>query len=207
MKNPFTTFINKTKKMSEPKNEQAGAGEEVETTNDQPTNAHIDTPEKMDAQLAEETNELSELDQLKLEKAEIHDKYIRLYSEFDNFRKRTIKERIDLLQTANQEMMVAILPVLDDFERAAKSMESATEIGALKEGVDLIYQKAKNILSQKGLKPMESLGTPFNADLHEAITNIPAPDESQKDMVLDEVERGYMLGEKVIRFAKVIVGS
>lgn len=135
------------------------------------------------------------------------DKYLRLYAEFENYKRRTSAERIELFKTAGQEIMLAMIPVLDDFERALKAMETATDINSVKEGVELVSHKFKNTLVSKGLKPMESVGQPFNADLHEAITNIPAPTEDMKDKVIDEVEKGYYLGEKVIRYAKVIVGA
>ncbi len=135
------------------------------------------------------------------------DKYLRLYAEFENYKRRTSAERIELFKTAGQEIMLAMIPVLDDFERALKAMETATDINSVKEGIELVSHKFKNTLVSKGLKPMESVGQPFNADLHEAITNIPAPTEDMKDKVIDEVEKGYYLGEKVIRYAKVIVGA
>jgi molecular chaperone GrpE len=144
---------------------------------------------------------------LKEELALANDKYLRLYAEFDNFRRRTNKERAELLQTAGKEVIVSLLPLLDDFERAVRSMENATDINAVKEGVVLVQNKLNNILSQKGLKPMESIGHPFDAELHEAITNIPAPTDEQKGKVIDEMEKGYYLNDKVIRFAKVIVGA
>lgn len=135
------------------------------------------------------------------------DKYLRLYAEFENYKRRTSAERIELFKTAGQEIMLAMIHVLDDFERALKAMETATDINSVKEGIELVSHKFKNTLVSKGLKPMESVGQPFNADLHEAITNIPAPTEDMKDKVIDEVEKGYYLGEKVIRYAKVIVGA
>lgn len=135
------------------------------------------------------------------------DKYLRLYAEFENYKRRTTAERLELFKTAGQEIMLAMIPVLDDFERALKAMETATDVNSVKEGVELVSHKFKNTLAAKGLKPMESVGQPFNADLHEAITNIPAPTEDMKDKVVDEVEKGYYLGEKVIRYAKVIVGA
>lgn len=135
------------------------------------------------------------------------DKYLRLYAEFENYKRRTSAERIELFKTAGQEIMLAMIPVLDDFERALKAMETATDISSVKEGIELVSHKFKNTLVSKGLKQMESVGQPFNADLHEAITNIPAPTEDMKDKVIDEVEKGYYLGEKVIRYAKVIVGA
>ena len=135
------------------------------------------------------------------------DKYLRLYAEFENYKRRTLAERIELFKTAGQEIMLAMIPVLDDFERALKAMENAKDVASVKEGIDLVSHKFKNTLVAKGLKPMESIGQTFNADLHEAITNIPAPSEDMKDKVIDEVEKGYYLGDKVIRYAKVVVGA
>jgi molecular chaperone GrpE len=151
--------------------------------------------------------EESEIEKLKAQLAESNDKFIRLYSEFDNYRKRTAKEKIDLSKTAGEDVFKAILPVIDDFERGIKAMDTAQDIVALKEGVDLIYNKMKNILIQKGLEPMETNGTIFNSDIHEAITNIPAPTEDLKGKIVDELEKGYLLNGKVIRFAKVVVGN
>jgi len=140
------------------------------------------------------------------ELSEMKDKYLRLYSEFDNFRRRTSKERLDLMKTANQEMMAALLPVVDDLERAKQATEKATEIDAVKEGLDLVFSKLGNVLQQKGLKAMEAIGQPFDAELHEAITQIPAGDD-MKGKVVDEVEKGYYLNDKVIRHAKVVIGA
>ena len=138
---------------------------------------------------------------------DLNDKYLRLYSEFDNYRKRTLKEKSDWNKMAGEDIFKAILPVVDDFERALKSMENATEIGALKEGISLIYSKMKHNLTSKGLEAIDSIGQPFDADLHEALTNIPAPTEDLKGKVVDEIERCYKLNGKVIRWAKVIVGN
>ncbi|HEU4718522.1 MAG TPA: nucleotide exchange factor GrpE [Bacteroidia bacterium] len=137
----------------------------------------------------------------------LNDKYLRLYSEFDNFRKRTAKERVEILSMAGADMIKSLLPVIDDFERALRNNEKATDVAAVNEGVNLIAQKFRSILASKGLEPLESLGKPFDVDMHEAITNIPAPSEELKGKVVDEVEKGYMLNGKVIRFAKVVVGS
>ncbi|WP_026902480.1 nucleotide exchange factor GrpE [Pedobacter glucosidilyticus] len=153
------------------------------------------------------TDEISEVDKLKDEVASLNDKYIRLYAEFDNYKRRTTKERIDLLQTAGRDVIVSLLSVLDDFERAAKAMETAQEIEPVKEGVNLVHHKLKSLLVQKGLKEMEAKGQPFDAEIHEAITNIPAPSDDLKGKVIDEVEKGYYLNDKVIRFAKVVVGA
>ena len=152
------------------------------------------------------TSEPTPEELLKQEVNLANDKYLRLYAEFDNFRRRTIKERSELLQTAGKDVIVSLLPVLDDFDRATRHLENTTDINAVKEGIGLIQQKLKSVLAQKGLKEMQSVGAPFDPELHEAITNVPAPGD-QKGKVLDEVEKGYYLGDKVARFAKVVVGS
>lgn len=139
--------------------------------------------------------------------AGLNDKYLRLYSEFDNYRKRTIKEKSDIIRSAGEDVFKSIIPSIDDFERAIKANETATDIDAIKEGVALIYHKLKLACTQKGLEPIESIGKPFDVDVMESITNIPAPSDDMKGKVIDEVEKGYKLGDKVIRFAKVIVGS
>ena len=139
--------------------------------------------------------------------AELNDKYLRLYSEFDNYRKRTIKEKSDIIRTAGEDVFKAIIPTIDDFERAIKANETVTELEPIKEGISLIYHKLKSACIQKGLEPIESIGKPFNVDLMESITNIPAPSEDMKGKVIDEIEKGYRLGDKVIRFAKVVVGN
>lgn len=139
--------------------------------------------------------------------AELNDKYLRLYSEFDNYRKRTIKEKADIIRTAGEDVFKAIIPSIDDFERAIKANETVTEVEPIKEGVALIYHKLKLACTQKGLEPIESIGKPFDVDVMESITNIPAPSEDMKGKVIDEVEKGYKLGDKVIRFAKVVVGN
>lgn len=148
-----------------------------------------------------------QIELIKAELAEANDKYLRLYAEFDNFKRRTSKERMELLQTAGKEVIVNLLPVLDDFERALKAMETATELNAVKEGVALVHHKLKNTLGQQGLKEMEAKGQAFDADLHEAITIIPAPSDALKGKNIDELEKGYYLNDKVIRFAKVVVGQ
>jgi molecular chaperone GrpE len=161
--------------------------------------------QETDEQAAE--NAPSPVDTLKEELSLANDKYLRLYAEFDNFRRRTIKEREDARKMEGKDLVVALLPVLDDFERALRAMESANEVAPVKEGVTLIQNKLKNILVQKGLKEMESIGTPFDPELQEAITNIPAPTDEWKGKVIDEMEKGYFLNDKVVRFAKVIVGA
>jgi len=144
---------------------------------------------------------------LNAELAETKDRFMRLYSEFDNFRKRTQKERLELLKSANGEIIAQLLPVLDDFERALKYAVAPEKSNSLKEGVELIQTKLNNILAGSGLKKMNSVGENFNDDFHEAISSVPAPKPGMKGKVIDEVECGYFLNDKVIRYAKVIVGS
>jgi molecular chaperone GrpE len=139
--------------------------------------------------------------------AEEKEKYLRLYSEFDNYRKRSIRERNDLTKTAGEEFFKAVLPVIDDFERALKAADKTGDVNAIAEGVQLIYSKFKSILKQRGLEEMEASGKTFDADVMEAITSIPAPNEDLKGKVVDEIEKGYSLNGKVIRYAKVVIGN
>ena len=139
--------------------------------------------------------------------AELNDKYIRLYADFENFRKRVSKERIDLLRFAGEDIFKQLLPVMDDFERAFKSMSEITDINVIKQGEELIYNKLKNILTQSGLQEMNSAGQTFDSELHDAVTNIPALSEEMKGKVVEEIEKGYYLNGKVIRHAKVVVGN
>lgn len=170
---------------------QEAAAEEVEPTAEAPEATTADQPP------AEPAGEV----------AELKDKYLRLYADFENFRRRTAKEKLDLIGNANEGLLKALIPVVDDFERAMQSVEKTDDVAAVKEGVALIYNKLYKTLEGKGLKPMVSKGEPFNADLHESVTQFPAPTDDLKGKVIDEVEKGYYLNDKVIRFAKVIVGS
>ena len=151
----------------------------------------------------DEPQETSPEDQIN----ELNDKYLRLYSEFDNYRKRTSKERLELFKTAGQDILTDLLPVLDDFERAIQNMDSSDDSEAIQTGINLIYNKFKSILENKGLKHFKSIETEFDPEVHEAITKIPAPSKKLKGKVVDEIEKGYMLIDKVIRFAKVVVGE
>lgn len=146
-----------------------------------------------------------EIETLKAELDESKDKYLRLFAEFDNFKKRSVKERFELMKTAAQETITALLPVLDDFDRAKKSAESGAE--TFSEGVQLVYQKLYSTLEHKGLKSMESTGADFDPEWHEAITDIPAPSEEMKGKIIDTVEKGYVLNDKIIRYAKVVVAK
>ena len=156
----------------------------------------------------EEVDDLSREDQLEQEVAELKDKQIRLFAEFENFKKRTAKERIDLFRNAGVEFFEAMLPILDDFDRAAKHREEVKDTHELQKGFDLIHSKLLGVLEQKGLKSMNSsVGKDFDTDFHEAITQIPAPSDDMKGKVIDETEKGYFLNDKVIRYAKVVVGQ
>jgi molecular chaperone GrpE len=148
-----------------------------------------------------------EMETLRAELGEMKDKFIRKVAEFENFKKRSLKERMELIQTAGKEVIVDLLDVLDDTTRAEKQMNNSEDIIQVKEGVSLVFNKLKNLLAAKGLKPMETLNQEFNPDLHEAITEIPAPSEELKGKVLDEIEKGYYLNDKIIRYAKVVVGK
>ncbi|AHJ96428.1 nucleotide exchange factor GrpE [Hymenobacter swuensis] len=166
------------------------AGETTEETTDAPETSEEATGSKTEAELAD-----------------LKDKYLRLAAEFENYKRRTTKERADLFKTANQELMVALLPVLDDFDRARHHTKDTEDAGAVRESVEIIYNKLSKTLSQKGLVTMEAKGGDFDPELHEAITQIPAPSEDLKGKIVDEVERGYYLGDKVIRHAKVVLGN
>jgi len=149
----------------------------------------------------------SEVEKLKAELDAARDKFLRLQAEFDNFRRRSAKERIELMQTAGKDVINDMLVVVDDAERAQKQLESTDDVKSIKEGVTLVFNKLRSILQSKGLKPMETIGKEFDPDLHEAITEIPAPTKDLKGKVVDEVVKGYYLNDKIIRHAKVVVGK
>jgi len=182
---------------SETVNEQGSQNEEQNTTEEVPSEEKVQAIDEKDKKIAE----------LEAKVNELNDKYLRLYSEFDNFRKRTAKEKIDLIQTGGEDVFKNILPVLDDFERALKANTETNDIKAVNDGVNLVYNKLKSTLTQKGLEEMKSAGEIFNPDLHEAITNVPAPSDDLKGKVIEELEKGYMLNGKIIRFAKVVMGQ
>jgi molecular chaperone GrpE len=155
-----------------------------------------------------ETAETDSPDNFEQKYNETYDRYLRLVAEFENYKKRAVKERMDLVKTAGADVVSAILPVADDFNRAFKSLETATELEAVKEGLELIYKKFWKVLSDKGLEEMmPAVGEDFNADVHEAVTQIPAPTEELKGKILDVVEKGFLLNGKILRYPKVVVGS
>jgi molecular chaperone GrpE len=179
--------------------EQATAPEEmnINSDSDVPGNTHLSNPEEDGESL-----------QLKLE-AELQeqkDKYLRLFAEFDNFKRRTAKERIDLIQTASKEFAVALLEVADDMDRAEKQISQSEDITQVKEGVQLVFNKMRSTLQQKGIKAMDSIDTDFDVEKHEAVTEIAAGDD-KAGIVVDELQKGYYMNEKIIRFAKVVVGK
>jgi molecular chaperone GrpE len=157
--------------------------------------------------LNEPVAEESELEKVKDELKEAKDKHLRLAAEFDNYKRRNARERIELIQTAGRDVISGLLEILDDMDRAQKQSANIDDVQQIKEGVSLIFNKLKNQLQAKGLRPMESIGKDFNPDLHEAISEIPAPTAELKGKILDEVIQGYYLNDKIIRHAKVVVGK
>ena len=154
-----------------------------------------------------EAEPISELDQLKADLADQKDKYLRLMADFENFKRRTAKERIDLIQTAGKDIIVSLLDVLDDCDRAEKQLNTSDDIALQREGIQLVFNKIRSTMQAKGLIAMESVNKDFNVELHEAITEIPAANDKMKGKVVDEVTKGYFLNDKIIRFAKVVVGK
>jgi len=188
----------KEKKDKEKKAEQEEAKEQKELQEESAEKEEASSSEKM-----EEDNQSSP----EAEIAELKDKYLRLSAEFDNYRKRTLKERMELTKNAGEEMITSLLPVLDDFERALQSIKETEERDALLEGVELVYNKIKELLMKKGLKEIESMHADFDMEIHEAVTKIPAQDKKMKGKILDVIEKGYYLNDKIIRYPKVVVGE
>lgn len=157
--------------------------------------------------LQDEIAEENEFEELRIELQEQKDKFIRLYAEFDNFKRRNAKERVELIQTAGKDVIQSLLEVLDDCDRAEKQMQTSEDINQIKSGIQLVFSKLRNSLQSRGLKEMKSIGESFNPDIHEAITEIPVQDPAMAGKVVDELEKGYLLNEKIIRFSKVVVGK
>lgn len=170
---------------------------DINSDENQSGSSHLNDAVQDEGELAKTQSELEEL----------RKKYLLLSADFDNFKKRNARERIELMSTANREVVTALLDVLDDMDRAAQQLENTADSDSVKDGIFLVFNKLRNILYSKGLKPMESLHQEFNADLHEAITEIPAPTEELKGKVLDELQKGYYLNDKIIRHARVVVGK
>jgi len=178
-------------------------------TQEQDVNAETEaTEEKKTAKKkTKKPSSKEQISELETQVAEAKDKYLRLFAEFENFKKRNMRERLDLLKTAGQDTINKILPVLDDFDRAKKSAEDESSDEQLSDGVLMVYNKLYTVMGNMGVQPMESTGEVFDAELHEAITEIPAPTEDMKGKIIDTVEKGYYLNDKIIRFAKVVVGK
>lgn len=199
---------NTNKELNSESNEDTAKN--VEATDEQNKNEETQTSEIEEEGTKEEEktdNENEKTDDQQAEYDKMKDKYLRLSAEFDNYRKRTLKERMELIKSAGEDILTNILPVMDNFERALKSMDDAKDIDAVKEGVHLIHNNFKEFLKQKGVKEIEAKGKEFDTDIHEAVSKFPAPSKDMKGKVIDVVEKGYMLNEKVIRFAKVVVGE
>ena len=184
--------------------EEEALAEALKGFSDAATTAEEPIAEKTDANNPEPENAV---EKLQAELNEQKDKYIRLFAEFDNFKRRNAKERIELIQTAGKEVITSLLDVLDDCDRAEKQIQTSEDLQQIREGIQLVFGKLRNTMQSKGLKPMESIETDFDVEKHEAITEIPAPNPTLVDKVVDEVQKGYYLNDKIIRFAKVVVAQ
>lgn len=203
-------YTNKKHNDMNPKEKENNVEEELQAQTDSckcNEKGEGNAEKKDDKPVSEEEKLAQELKEAHKQMEEQKDKYLRLSAEFDNYRKRTMKEKAELILNGGEKSIGSILPIVDDFERALKNMETATDVAAVKEGVELIYNKFMTVLGQNGVKVIETKGQPLNTDYHEAIAVIPAPEESQKGKILDCVQNGYTLNDKVIRHAKVVVGE
>lgn len=192
------------------KNEQEQVKEEElqqEETQTEAQNAEVESQNAEEEQPAKEETPEDKIAALQAELEKSQKEYLFLMAEFDNYRKRTVKEKAELIKNGGEKAMLGLLPVIDDFERAIDAIDKSSDVEGLKEGVDLIYNKFMKYLESQQVKPMESTGTNFDADIYEAVTTFPAPDESMKGKVIDTVQKGYTINEKVLRHAKVVVGQ
>ena len=178
-----------------------------EVVNEEQVQAEAEKEKVNGEEVAEEAAEEKKEPTTEEKLAELQDRYLRLSAEYDNFRKRTLKEKIDLQKSANERLLEALLPVADDFDRAMQSVTDAKDLEALKEGFNLIFGKFNGFLTQQGVKEIEAVNKKFDTDLHEAITKIPAPSKKLKGKVVDVVQKGYYLNDKVLRFSKVVIGE
>ena len=185
--------------------EEQITSEEKEATTEQAEET-VEKEEKSE-EFSDQTQEEKKIEELSLKVSELNDRYLRLTAEYDNYRKRTLKERMELMKSAGEGMLKGILPVVDDFDRAIAHLGEASDLDAVKEGIDLIHNKFQEYLKQNGVSEIEAKEKDFDTDLHEAITKIPAPTDEMKGKVIDCVEKGYMLNDKIMRFAKVVVGE
>jgi len=195
---------NMSKKEQEQVKEEELQQEETQT---EAQNAEVESQNAEEEQPAKEETPEDKIAALQAELEKSQKEYLFLMAEFDNYRKRTVKEKAELIKNGGEKAMLGLLPVIDDFERAIDAIDKSSDVDSLKEGVDLIYNKFMKYLESQQVKPMESTGTDFDADIYEAVTTFPAPDESMKGKVIDTVQKGYTINEKVLRHAKVVVGQ
>lgn len=194
--------------MSKKEQEQVKEEElQQEETQTEAQNAEVESQNAEEEQSAKEETPEDKIAALQAELEKSQKEYLFLMAEFDNYRKRTVKEKAELIKNGGEKAMFGLLPVIDDFERAIDAIDKSSDVEGLKEGVDLIYNKFMKYLESQQVKPMESTGTDFDADIYEAVTTFPAPDESMKGKVIDTVQKGYTINEKVLRHAKVVVGQ
>ena len=194
--------------MSKKEQEQVKEEElQQEETQTEAQNAEVESQNAEEEQSAKEETPEDKIAALQAELEKSQKEYLFLMAEFDNYRKRTVKEKAELIKNGGEKAMLGLLPVIDDFERAIDAIDKSSDVEGLKEGVDLIYNKFMKYLESQQVKPMESTGTDFDADIYEAVTTFPAPDENMKGKVIDTVQKGYTINEKVLRHAKVVVGQ
>lgn len=193
----------------EKKSKKAKGKEEVQEQKVQDENqeAQAEAAENQNEEEEEATEEKANEPTVEDKLCEIQEKYIRLAAEFENYKKRTLRERMELIKSANEDVLLGLLPVMDDFERALQSMEESKDADSIKAGVDLIYNKFKEFMKQKGVKEIDAKEKDFDTDLHDALSKIPAPDKKLKGKVVDVIEKGYYLNDKVMRYAKVVIGD
>jgi len=204
----MTKDTNKSKKDKlEEKDLETTTAKVVEEAKKQNEPQTKEKKEKKQAKKSAKEKKADEMEELGNKLQDISDKYIRLSAEFDNYRKRTLKEKMELTKSAGEKILINILPVIDNFERALISIDDTKDVDAIKEGIHLIYNNFKDFVTQNGVKEIEAINKEFDTDIHEAITKIPAPSEDLKGKVIDCVEKGYFLNDKVIRFSKVVVGE
>jgi len=201
-------------KKSQDNKEQQAAGQEDRQKSQEATAPQEAIAEKEAEAAAEEKEEPAaepalndKVAELEQQQQDLRDKHLRLLAEFDNFKKRNARERLELINSAGADIIASLLPVLDDFDRALKTLEEAKDVASIEEGIRLIYNKLKSQLTQKGLREMEAQGEPFDPDYHDALTEVPAPKKALKGKVVEEVEKGYFLNNKILRHAKVVVGK
>lgn len=202
---------NKEVKMEEQENTELTDEQKAQPEGDNADDKTSETDNSQDKTAANDTDttaqDTDKGDDLQKKYDELNDRYLRLMAEFDNYRKRTLKEKMDLTKYAEEDVIKGILPVLDNMERAIKSLETATDVNAVKEGINLIYKKFLEFLEKRGIKEIEALNKELDTDLHEAVTKFAAPSEDLKGKIIDVIEKGYYLHDKVIRYAKVVVGE